>query len=73
MALFCLIFVELLEKFDSVIETEPQVEIENETRAAKFSKYKLRLAVGVGYTFTWILGRLLTVMVKKFTNNIEKL
>jgi hypothetical protein len=65
MALFCLIFVELLEKFDSVIETEPQVEVENETRAAKFTKYKLRLAVGLGFTFTWVLARLFTVMVKK--------
>ncbi len=65
MSLFCLIFVELLEKFDSVIETEPQVEVENETRAAKFAKFKLRLTVGVGFTFTWILGRLLTVMVRR--------
>lgn len=63
MSLFCIIFVELLEKFDSVIENEPQAEIESSNRAATFVKFKLRMTVGIGFTFTWVLARLLTVLV----------
>jgi hypothetical protein len=63
MAMYCIIFVELLEKFDSIIENEPQAEIESTNRSAKFAKFKLRMTVGIGFTFTWILARLLVVLV----------
>jgi hypothetical protein len=61
--MFCIIFVELLEKFDSVIANQPFIEAESENRSAKFSKFKLRMMVGLGFTFTWVLGRLLILLV----------
>jgi hypothetical protein len=71
MPLFCVIFVELLEKFDGVIKSETEAEVnvenavtDNTNRVSLFSKYKLRLAVGIWFTFTWVLARLLTLAVK---------
>ena len=63
MPMYCIIFVELLEKFDSVIENEPQAEVESNYRAAKFAKFKLKMTLGIAFTFTWYLARLLVVLV----------
>ena len=79
MALFCIIFVELLEKFDYVIlNNEDMTTNEPEAsqaghRTSNFSKFRLRLTVGLVFTFTWVLARLLILMVmilaKQFIHN----
>ena len=68
MALFCVIFVELLEKFDYVIinnqdPASDEAEASAGMRTSNFSKFRLRLTVGLVFTFTWVLARLLILMV----------
>ena len=70
MALFCVIFVELLEKFDYVIinnqdPASDEAEASAGMRTSNFSKFRLRLTVGLVFTFTWVLARLLILMVIK--------